>query len=79
MNGLRAEFMRHVPSPDGPQSEVLFIEPNGEEHQVPCLCRPDGLTELGIFGGPERLIALENRYGTQVICALARQVTLAWS
>lgn len=77
MNGLRAELMRHVPSPDGPQADVLLIEPNGEEHQVRCLCKPDGTTDLGMMGGRERLILLEVRYGPQVICALTRQITLA--
>lgn len=69
--------MRHVLSPHGPQSDVLFMEPNGEEHQVRCLCRADGTTELGVLGGPERLLALEDRYESQVVCALARQVTPA--
>lgn len=76
MNGLRAELMRHVPSPDGPQADVLLIEGSGEEHQIRCLCKPDGTTDLGVMGSPEQLVALEERYGPQVICALARQITL---
>lgn len=77
MNGLRAELMRHVPSPDGPQADVLLIEPSGAEHQVRCLCKSDGSTELGTMGGRERLDLLEEKYGPQVVCALSRQVTLA--
>ena len=77
MGGLRAEFMRRVPSLDGPQADVLLIEPNGDEHQVRCLCRSDGTTDLGTMDRPERLILLEETYGPQVICALTRQITLA--
>lgn len=77
MNGLRAELMRRVPSPDGPQADVILIEPNGTEHQVRCLCKPDGTTDIGVMGGAERLLDLEERYGAQVVCALSRQITLA--
>jgi hypothetical protein len=77
MNHLRAEFMRRVPSPDGPQADILIIEPTGEEHQVRCLCKSDGTTDLGIMGERERLAVLEEKYGHQVICALSRQTTLA--
>lgn len=69
--------MRLVPSPDGRQADVLLIEPSGEEHQVRCLCKPDGSTELGVMGGPERLVHLSEEYGPQVVCSLARQITLA--
>lgn len=74
---LRALLMRHVPSPDGPQADVLLIEADGREHQIRCLCRRDGTTVLGIVddaGG--RLAHLEARYGPQVIWALTRQMTL---
>ncbi len=77
MNHLRAEFMRHVPSPDGPQADFLIIEPTGEEHLVRCLCKSDGTTDLGFMGERERLASLEEKYGPQVICALSRQTTLA--
>lgn len=76
MNGLRAVLMRHVPSPEGPQADVLLIEPNGQEHQVRCLCKSDGTTDLGEMGNGERLPFLEDKYGAQVIWALARQITL---
>lgn len=76
MSGLRAELMRHVPSPDGPQADILLIEPGGEEHQIRCLCRMDGTTELGELGNGERLRYLEGKYGAQVIWALTRQITL---
>ena len=77
MNGLRAELMRRVPSPDGLQADVILIEPNGEEHQVRCLCKPNGTTDLGVLGGSGRLDTLEERFGQQTVCALSRQITLA--
>ncbi len=76
MNGLRAELMRHVPSSDGPQADVLVIEPTGEEHQLRCLCKADGTTDLDVIGGSERLTYMEDKYGSQVIWALTRQITL---
>ena len=76
MSGLRAVLMRHVPSPDGPQADVLLIEPNGEEHQVRCLCKSDGTTDLGVIGDGGRLTYLEDKYGSQVVWALSRQLTL---
>lgn len=77
MGTLRAELMRRVPSPQGPQSDVLLVESSGEEHQVRCLCKEDGTTEISVLDGPERLIVLEERYGEQVIWALCRQITLS--
>lgn len=75
MNGLRALFMRHVPSADGTQADVLLIEPNGDEHRVRCLCKPDGSTELGAEG--ETVSFLADKYGEQTVWALTRQMTLS--
>lgn len=74
MNGLRARLLEHVPSPDGPQADVLLIEPNGDEHRVRCLCKRDGTTDIG--GDGEMVAFLNDKYGDQSVCGLARQVTL---
>lgn len=76
MNHLQAVLMRKVPSDDGPQADVLVIEPDGTEHQVRCLCRSEGETELGELGDGARLRDLQEKYGQQVIFALTRYVTL---
>ncbi|MCB8933051.1 MAG: hypothetical protein M9921_14500 [Fimbriimonadaceae bacterium] len=75
MNHLRAELMRKVPSNEGPQADVLIIEPDGTEHQVRCLCR-GGETVLGELGDGQRIPLLEEKYGAQVLVALTRHVTL---
>jgi len=77
MPGLRAFLMRHVPSDDGSQADVLFVESNGAEHQIRCLCRTNGLTELGdhVTGGVS-LKYLREQYGDQVLAALGEQVAL---
>lgn len=77
MAGLRAILLRHEPSDDGPQADVLFVEPDGEEHRVRCLCRDGGGTDISDTDGGARLNHLIARHGDQVILALARQVTLA--
>ena len=76
MAGLRAELMKRVPSDDGPQADVLFIEPNGQEHQLRCLMRHNALTELGEHIEPGHVTYLKDTYGEQVMFALAQQVTL---
>lgn len=75
MNGLRAVLMRHVPSPDGIQADVLLIEPNGDEHRVRCLCKDDGSTDIG--GDGEMISFLTDKYGEQTVWALSRQITLS--
>ncbi len=68
--------MRHVPSNEGRQADLLIIEPDGQEHQIRCLCRADGTTVLGELGDGKRIPHLDRKYGSQVIWALTRQVTL---
>lgn len=75
MSGLRAVFMRHVPSADGKQADVLLIEPNGDEHRVRCLCKHDGSTDIG--GDGETISFLAEKYGEQTVWALSRQMTLS--
>jgi len=74
MNGLRAQFLESVPSDDGPQADVLLIEPNGDPYRVRCLCRHNGRTDIG--GDHEELLYLNGRYGDQAVCGAARAVTL---
>jgi len=76
MGELRAVYLRNVPSPEGEQADLLIIEPNGDEHQVRCLCRTDGGTDLSELGDGKFIPYLADRYGSQVIWALTRQVTL---
>ncbi len=68
--------MRHVHSDDGPQAEMIFIEPSGEEHQVRCLCRTLTQTELCGLVDSWRVPHLVCVYAEQVIVALTRLVTL---
>ena len=75
MNGLRAVLMRHVSSVDGIQADVLLIEPNGDEHRVRCLCKHDGSTDIG--GDGEMIAFLNEKFGSQTVWALSRQVTLS--
>ena len=74
MGGLNAELVRRVPSPEGPQADVLLVEPNGEKHLVRCLVKPTG-TDLG--GDGEVLAYLNDRYGPAAVVQSARQVTLS--
>ena len=67
--------MRHVPSDDGTQADLLLIEPNGDEHVVRCLCRNDGSTDIG--GDGQMVDYLNEKYGSQTVWALSRQVTLS--
>jgi len=65
---LRGRLIRYVPSPDGVQADIALIEPNGEEHEVRCICRPTG-TEIG--GDDETLSYLNERYSPQMVCRSA--------
>lgn len=75
MAELTARYVCAVPSADGPQADILLIEPNGDEHLVRCLCRINGTTEIG--GDGESLAYLNERYGSQIVCRVARQSTLS--
>ena len=74
MNGLRAVLLRHVPSVDGIQADVLLIEPNGDEHHVRCLCKHDGTTDIG--GDGEEIAYLNEKFGSQTVWTLSRRVTV---
>lgn len=76
MQGLQARFLRFVPSTEGTQADLMLTEPNGDEHLVRCLCRPSGSTDIGEVGDGETLGYLNDRYGSQVVCALCRHATL---
>jgi hypothetical protein len=76
MHVLQARFLRFVHSTEGTQADLLVTEPNGDEHLVRCLCRPSGSTDIGEVGDGETVGYLNDRYGSQVVCALCRQATL---
>ena len=76
MPWLEASLMRRVTSDDGVQADILIVEPTGEEHQIRCLCRHNGATDLGEHVEPGHLEHLKGRYGPQVLLALTRHVTL---
>jgi hypothetical protein len=75
MNGLRALLINRVLSQDGPQADVLLVEPNGDEHLIRCLCRHDGTTEIG--GDGQMVEYLNHKYGDQTVWALSRQIALS--
>jgi hypothetical protein len=64
-------LIRYVPSPDGVQADIALIEPNGEEHEVRCLCRENG-TEIG--GDEYTLLYLNHRYSPDVVSLSASNV-----
>ncbi len=74
MDGLRAELLRHVYSPEGPQAELVLIEPNGTECWVRFLYRPSGPSE--IYGDQLAISRLHDRYGQDVVRLTAQQATL---
>ena len=74
--GLRVRLIERVESADGTQAIVALIEPNDDEHQVRCLCRRDGSTEIAEVGEGEIISYLGDRYGEQVVWALCRATTL---
>jgi len=73
MSELRGRFVCDVPSDDGRQADVMIIEPNGDEHLVRCLVRPNQ-TDIG--GNPEILQYLNERYGIQAVYKAALAATL---
>lgn len=76
MHGLQARFLRFVPSTEGTQADLTLTEPNGDEHLVRCLCRPSGSIDIGEVGNGETLGYLDDRYGSQTVCALCRDAML---
>jgi len=64
-------LIRYVASPDGVQADIALIEPNGEEHQVRCLCRATG-TEIG--GDDYTLLYLNERYSPEAVWQTASRV-----
>ncbi len=79
MIGLKGNLVRHVPSNDGIQAVLELVEPNGDLHTVRCLCKANGTTEIGEVGNGETLGYLNHRYGDQIVCRLAREITLGYS
>lgn len=76
MAGLQARFVQAVESCDGCQADVMLVEPNGDKHIVRCLCKRNGTTDIGEVGDGSVVGYLIERYGSQVVCALCRDVTL---
>ena len=70
---LRARLICNVPSTDGRQGDVALIEPNGDEHKVRCLIRPNG-TDIG--GDKDSLVYLNEKYGDQQVCLAAQGAVL---
>jgi hypothetical protein len=68
---LRGRLIRYVPSPDGVQADIALIEPNGEEYEIRCLCRPTG-TEIG--GDDYTLRYLNERYSPEAVWRTASRV-----
>ena len=77
MTGLKAEFMRFVPSPDGPQAELFLVEPDGKELQVRCLIRDNGKIDVGVIGDQREFERLLGIYSPDVVFAIAKHVTLS--
>ncbi len=75
MPPLEARLIGHLPVPEGIMAEVELIEENQETHRIRCHCRPDGTTNLK-SNLPGTLDYLNERYGSQVIWALCRQMTV---
>ncbi len=71
---LHSRVVRLVDSPDGKQADIMLIEPNGDEHPVRCLCKPDGTMDLG--GDGEVLAYLNHRYSPAVVGQTARAAIL---
>ena len=79
MTGLKAEFMRYVPSPDGPQAELFLVEPDGKELQVRCLIRDNGNIDVGVIGDRNEFERILGIYSPGVVYAIAKHVTLSHS
>lgn len=73
---LRARKIVDVPSPDGPQADLVLIEPNGDECPVRCLIRPD---RTEIAGDGDSIDYLNTKYGEPNVCSAARQAVLGAS
>lgn len=61
-------------SSEGTQALVAFIDPNGDESVVRCLCREDMTLDLGAES--EVLDYLHGRYGPNELCRMARRTVL---
>ena len=59
----------------GPSAIVQIAEPNGDVHLVRCLCRPEGVTEVGEPTGANMLDYLTERYGSDMISSI-REATI---
>jgi len=70
---LTAKVLAHVPTPEGPQADLLLIEPNGDSTQVRCLAKESG-TEIA--GESDYIDYLNRRYGPQMVSLTARWATL---
>ena len=79
MTGLKAEFMRFVPSPDGPQAELFLVEPDGKELQVRCLIRHSGQIDVGVIGDKNEFERILGIYSQDVVFAIAKHVTLSYA
>lgn len=62
---LQARWVAAVPSNEGQQADLLLVEPNGDEHAVRCLVKPDRKIDIG--GQPQDIEYLCARYGTSTV------------
>ena len=76
MKWLTAELVNRISTDEGVKATILMTEPNGDQHSMLCLCRPDGSTDLRENDIGSQIDYLNERYGPQVVCALSRFVAL---
>ena len=72
MNGLYGRFVNYLPTTEGVRANILLIEANGDEYPVNCLARASG---TDINGETLYLHYLNQRYGEETVCAVARNTT----
>ena len=76
MKWLTADRLDRTQTSAGVQASLVFEEANGDRHHVHCLCHEDYTTDIGDEEGGTIIDYLNGRYGSQVVCALARFVTM---
>lgn len=74
MSALNGRLICHMFCSEGKLAEIVLIEPNGDEHPVRCLVRENG---TDITGNGEELDYLNQRYGSQSVCEVARGTVLS--
>jgi hypothetical protein len=74
VKGLQSELVKYIASPEGPQADVLLIEPNGDRHPIRFVMKLSGVE---LLGDPATIAYLYERYGVGAVAGWALKAAVS--